>query len=176
MQYFSNSIEQIKSDYIKKIKEKISLCDEVYIYGAKIYGKSVYAFFCQNDIRINGFCVTSKVCNQEKICGYKLHTLDETLSFNKKILYVIAAQSHTAKAMIDELNKRNIISYIEPPPHNDEIFDYFFDKPVLEITPKVGCSVNCQYCPQKNFLSAYFKDNKKSEMSFDDFKFFIHLE
>lgn len=39
----------------------------------------------------------------------------------------------------------------------------------MEITPLVGCSVNCKYCPQITFLSAYYK-NRKRAMSFEDFK------
>ena len=42
----------------------------------------------------------------------------------------------------------------------------------MEITPIIGCAVNCKYCPQKLLLREYFKDNKnrKSYMTLEDFK------
>ena len=45
----------------------------------------------------------------------------------------------------------------------------------LEITTKIGCSINCVYCPQAMLLKNYFKDDKqrKSLLSLEDFKICI---
>lgn len=45
----------------------------------------------------------------------------------------------------------------------------------LEITTKIGCNINCVYCPQKLLLSKYFQENKerKSLLSLEDFKMCI---
>lgn len=42
----------------------------------------------------------------------------------------------------------------------------------VEITPTMGCSNNCKYCPQSKLLSTYFKNdkNRKSSMTLMDFK------
>lgn len=42
----------------------------------------------------------------------------------------------------------------------------------LEITTRIGCSINCVYCPQKLLATNYFRGdkNRKAELSFDDFK------
>ena len=42
----------------------------------------------------------------------------------------------------------------------------------LEITTKIGCSINCVYCPQATLLTNYFKNNKyrKNILSLADFK------
>lgn len=42
----------------------------------------------------------------------------------------------------------------------------------VEITPTMGCSNNCKYCPQSKLLSTYFKKdkNRKSSMTLSDFK------
>lgn len=42
----------------------------------------------------------------------------------------------------------------------------------LDITVKMGCKVDCRFCPQKLALSRYFKDNPKREsvLSFENFK------
>jgi len=45
-------------------------------------------------------------------------------------------------------------------------------KRVLEITTKIGCSVNCKYCPQQLLIKKYYEDNpdRQSMMDFDTFK------
>ena len=44
----------------------------------------------------------------------------------------------------------------------------------LEITTRIGCSVNCVYCPQKTLAARYMEtgnaDNKPIVMSLDTFK------
>lgn len=45
----------------------------------------------------------------------------------------------------------------------------------MEITVRMGCRVNCKYCPQKHTLSRYYKDDPKREtvMSLENYKMFI---
>ncbi len=42
----------------------------------------------------------------------------------------------------------------------------------LEITTKIGCKINCVYCPQKLLLGQYFKENslRKSMLTYEDFR------
>ena len=42
----------------------------------------------------------------------------------------------------------------------------------MEITPIVGCTINCKYCPQNTFLEQYYKNNKKRKriLTLEDFK------
>ena len=42
----------------------------------------------------------------------------------------------------------------------------------LEITTKIGCDINCKYCPQKLLISRYFSENidRPVFMSFETFK------
>ena len=42
--------------------------------------------------------------------------------------------------------------------------------PALEITPKIGCSISCAYCPQDKLIAAYSKRSSIFELSFDRFK------
>ncbi len=42
---------------------------------------------------------------------------------------------------------------------------------MMEITTVVGCKINCTFCPQKTFLTAY--DSPKRKLSLDDFKLAI---
>ncbi len=43
-------------------------------------------------------------------------------------------------------------------------------KPAMEITPLVGCSINCRYCPQSHLLKAY---KGSREMYLEDFKEYL---
>ena len=44
------------------------------------------------------------------------------------------------------------------------------DVSTLEITMKIGCSIQCKYCPQNLLIREYNKISKKIEMSFNTFK------
>lgn len=44
------------------------------------------------------------------------------------------------------------------------------DVPTLEITTKIGCAVNCRYCPQSLLVEKYSARSSKREMTFDTFK------
>ncbi|MCR5249865.1 MAG: SPASM domain-containing protein [Lachnospiraceae bacterium] len=45
----------------------------------------------------------------------------------------------------------------------------------IEITTRMGCRINCRFCPQKLALSRYYQDDPKREtvMSFEDFKAYL---
>ncbi len=42
--------------------------------------------------------------------------------------------------------------------------------PAIEITTKIGCDVNCAYCPQATIINAYSNRSKELEMNFDVFE------
>lgn len=41
---------------------------------------------------------------------------------------------------------------------------------VLEITTRIGCKINCQYCPQKLLIENYCQQQRPLEMTFETFK------
>jgi adenine C2-methylase RlmN of 23S rRNA A2503 and tRNA A37 len=44
------------------------------------------------------------------------------------------------------------------------------DMPKLEITTKIGCRVDCNYCPQQRLIGSYRKRSDIFNMSVDSFK------
>lgn len=42
--------------------------------------------------------------------------------------------------------------------------------PFFDISTNVGCSINCQYCPQLNFINEYIKRCRILKMTFETFK------
>ncbi len=43
----------------------------------------------------------------------------------------------------------------------------------IEFTTKVGCSVKCNYCPQKKFIDSYMSRSDVESLSLDNFKHFL---
>lgn len=51
-----------------------------------------------------------------------------------------------------------------------------FNRRIIEITTKVGCSINCKYCPQRLFVSRYNDNNGDIKLSISNFiKILNHL-
>lgn len=50
-----------------------------------------------------------------------------------------------------------------------------YNCPVIEVTPKIGCNVNCKYCPQDLLLKNYYKNDKNriSEMTLELYKKYL---
>lgn len=50
-----------------------------------------------------------------------------------------------------------------------------FKSPFVEITTRIGCSLNCRYCPQHILLDKYFQTdkNRQSVMSLENFKQYL---
>ena len=154
--------------YFSKIKEQSSLYDAVVIYGAGSCGKKLYSELKMRQINISNFCVTKNNVNRTKIDGLDVYSLDEIIQSKRKVLYLLAVLEISMQDDLKtELVNRGISSYIKMPRIIQSMFRPMYKQRYLEITTKVGCSVNCKYCPQNKFLKAY---HGQMEMSIDDFK------
>ena len=85
-------------------------------------------------------------------------------------LYLIGAKAPLSLEMGKCLQQYGIHSYISMPVPVECMFEEAFSLPVLEITPKAGCKIQCHFCPQKLFLKQYCTNGRSTEMSFDAFK------
>lgn len=82
-------------------------------------------------------------------------------------LGVLIAATHVYYNEIAEnLHRVGINSYMMIPP---------FEPPFIEITTKIGCSLNCRYCPQHTLITKYFESNKnrQSVISLENFKQYL---
>ena len=165
------------SRYINNVKE---LPEPRYIYGAGKVGHFLFNLFHKNNIEISGFCVTEKGDNPDNINGLNVFTLREIVKKNISPSVIIGAFQHGNSIIEKNLEEIGIEKYIKLPENNivlmlDNVEERRYNRPIIEVTPKIGCSINCRYCPQKILLREYFKNNsnRKSEMSLDDFKFFL---
>ena len=104
-------------------------------------------------------------------CGfYFVQLFNFILQLTNDMIILIGAVESTACQMEIELKKIGSLEYIMPPKHVKLFDDDKYFRPCLEITPQVGCSINCHYCPQKKFLEKYFVVDHLGVMPFAEFK------
>ena len=164
-----------KSEYINRIKQ---MPEPRYIYGAGKIGNIILELCNQNNINISGFCVTNIYENKKNLNGYPVISFKDLIITNVSPSIIVGVMQHGDRAIEESLKSEGITRYLSLPDSIvmlDRQEKERYSSPIIEVTPKIGCSNNCRYCPQKLLLSRYFKDdcNRKSEMSFDDFKFFL---
>lgn len=163
-------ISKAQRSYVTIVREKQTAFDDLIIYGAGIYGRDLNAFLRRNDIKVTGFCVTSMDFNGENVQNLPVRDLNWYKSDGKKHLFLIAATEPVNHEMIAALNNVGLPDYIDVPAYIDAIIDEAFFRPVMEITPRAGCSVHCRYCPQNLFLERYFAKTQTKVMTLDEFK------
>ncbi|WP_033171369.1 radical SAM/SPASM domain-containing protein [Selenomonas sp. ND2010] len=168
-------LDNIKSEYISAVNNYMKQDYSIVVYGAGMYGMKICQMLRNNNIPIAAIGVTNIKYNRDKMFGIRVHTIDELVNRRQKYVYLLAIKPSAQKILEDEMNSRGVNSYIKLPKYAEELFDETFFRPVIEITPRIGCSVNCHFCPQELFLRTYNKLNRdcKKEMSIDDFKYYV---
>lgn len=159
--------------YIDSVKYKNG---KKYIYGAGKVGQAIYHLCVENEIEIQGFCVTNTEQNESRIEDIPVIEFGSSIEENSVIL--IGVLEHGKSVIKEYINKYGNYQVVDCPDGILYTTQYHHNKminPTLEITPAIGCSVNCKYCPQEVFLKEYFrKENKRKKyMTLDDFKICI---
>lgn len=168
-------LENIRDEYIYAIRNYIDKGYHVVIYGAGMYGMKIASMLKRNNIPIFSIAVTSKKYNRDDIFGIQVHAIDDLIKKNERYIYLLAIKPSSQDILENEMKIRGVTSYVKLPKFAEVIFDETFFRPVIEITPKIGCSVNCHFCPQEKFIKKYYNYNHdcKREMSIDDFKRYV---
>lgn len=163
-------IQTGREKYLNKVRCMESKGYKIVLYGAGKYGKKLARYIQDNGIAVYSYCVT-ETCDAIRIIdGIPVKSITELVY--EKVLFLVAVKPPTNEAVISTLGDKNIQSYIDVPAFIDQILDFDnVDVPVtLEITPKIGCSVNCRYCPQELLINNYKKKSSVFEMSFEVFQ------
>lgn len=160
-----------KQKYIELIQKNIG--KHIYIYGAGNAAKIVYRLCKENEISIKGFCVTDISKNVNVL--YDIPVLQFDCLQDEEAVILIAIIEHGEKKIRKYIRENGNYEIIDLPENildYDEWEEQRKRNPAMEITPVIGCSVNCKYCPQKLLLTEYFKDNKdrQAKMSLEQFK------
>ncbi len=154
-------------DKAAKLRKKV---EGLYIYGIGLYGQTMYQTLMQNQIKVDGFTIT--ICKEEKnLFGLPVVGIQEIL--DKNVGLVLGLNKFNTLEVLEFLEKRrfdmDLVLYRKEFVRNEETMNR---NPMIEVTTKIGCKVNCRYCPQDLLISSYFKNNqqRKNLMELEDFK------
>lgn len=142
---------------IRNLKEKT---DQIFIYGFGSYGRNLLQILKKYEIEVDGFIVSNNQGDEvlEEIPIYQASDF-----FDKNVGYVLALNAKNSEEVKKYLKDNNIESqYII---NAGEYLEQFGEKRgtnvgSIEITPIIGCKVNCLHCPQNLLLTQYFKEDK----------------
>lgn len=155
------------------IRDLRSESKKLYIYGAGQYGRSMFRLMQKKNIAVDGFIVTV----QE----------GETSLFGLPILEfkTVTDPDVGIVAGVNSLNAIGVKKVLESSGFNmkrvvwgDKLFDNQgvrggFDQTTsaVEITTRIGCKVNCRFCPQSTLLQKYYENDadRASVMSLEMF-------
>lgn len=161
---------------IKDARELKERTGKIYIYGAGFYGKDVYRVLERNNILVDGFLVTEL---RMEVSVFDLPVLTAKDEIQKQPGIILGLSDIYAEEVLKYLSNnnfdmKNVINggkYITESGGREELRQ----SPTLEITPVLGCSVNCRYCPQDVLIKKYFeKDkNRKRVMTPEDFQIYL---
>nr|WP_289766976.1 SPASM domain-containing protein [uncultured Acetatifactor sp.] len=160
-------------DFLVKIKKLRNEVDGLYIYGAGLYGRTMYQMLARNKIKVDGFTVT--ICKEgENVLGVPVFGIQDII--NRKVGIVLGLNKFNTIEVLDYLEQNKFdmkyVLYRKEFVRNAGDECILNKNPMMEITTGIGCKVNCYYCPQKLLLDNYFKTDKKRKvmMELEDFK------
>ena len=156
---------------LKKIKQLYDEGQNIYIYGAGLWARNVFDILSSNGINVKGFIVT-KYEGRDELFGVPVKEFNVVIK-EMDIVYVLGLNQHNTKEVYQHLiknfvNKDRILCVNDIMNSNDMRVGYD-EIPTLDITTRIGCKVDCKYCPQEIFLKKYYEKDKNREsiMSID---------
>lgn len=160
-------------DFAELNKEK-----HIYIYGAGKQAVPIAEFLKENNIAIEGFCVTDIASNKKSINKIPVYQVDKIPYEDEETAFVIGVRIQLNDE-IEEILKMHGYTNFLPATHLVRYlgtYGYnFYTSPMIEITTKLGCAVNCKYCPQELYIREYLKTgNQDKVLSFENFKICIN--
>lgn len=174
MDTFEERLLLDKKRYIDFIKSNKKNIDNIFIYGAGRMAKPLALFLKENNISISGFCVSDESLNKKVEYGVPIIQIDKLDVEKEKTVFLLGVNPRLNFEVKEILKKYGYYHIVESTEYIRYYGKYqynFYMNPMMEITTKVGCSVNCKYCPQSVFLQKYFKtSNENTYMSFETFK------
>lgn len=148
-----------RAKFVKEILDLEKKISKKYIYGAGLYARNIYNILKQENIKIEGFVVTH-LNEAKKICGLPVMGIDTVI--NNNIGIIIGTNSLNRVEIIRKLKQSGFdMDYVVQGTDYIESQTMRYDgTPTMEVTTRIGCSVNCKYCPQKVLANKYFVNNK----------------
>jgi radical SAM protein with 4Fe4S-binding SPASM domain len=165
-----NVFEREKEEYIKIVMKNRGQFKKLIIYGVGTVGKILYEILEDKNIHIDAFCVTESDFNKKEEYGLPVYSIGSLQEREDDVLFLIGSEYPTNIFMINNLKSCGISHYIDVPKYAKQFKNDRFYRPILEITPQIGCPINCRYCPQELFCKCYFQDHSIKNLSIENFK------
>lgn len=161
----------------KYINEVCAMCTGCYIFGAGRVSQIVYDLMNENNVPIEAFLVTDASQNKDELFGKKVLQADNSCIDKTKptLIAVIERGEKKIRPYLEQLGYTNIIDAPDGILEYDPWEHKRARTPVIEVTAKIGCAVNCKYCPQKLLVSRYYESDKsrKGVMTLEDYKGYL---
>lgn len=171
---YQEMLQREWEEYEDSVRQALAQNRKIVLYGAGLYGRKLLKRLRASGMVVSAFAVTKVQYNLSEFSGLPVKSIDELISEKKSYFYLIAVKPASQKAIVRELTMRRISDYLPLPEHAEELLDDTFFRPVMEITPRIGCSVNCHFCPQPLLLHRYGSDHmRQREMTLADFQRYI---
>ncbi len=156
--------------FLSKIESVTAKVPKLYIYGAGLYARNIYTVLRQNNISIDGFLVTQLEGQTEL---YGLPVLQADCVLHNEIGVIIGTNSLNRVAIADKLRQSgfDMAHVIYGTDYIEKSGKRYDGSPTMQITTRIGCSVNCRFCPQSLLVQSYFAADKDREsvMSLETF-------
>jgi radical SAM protein with 4Fe4S-binding SPASM domain len=160
------------SEAIKEFIQKFEGDKRLYIYGLGIYGQNAYDILKRDGIQVDGFVMTKPDVSENK--GIRVYGLDDII--DEDCLLILGMNGKNTKDVMEILESRGFDMERVYRYHKlvesgkDRLYEHL-DLPSLEVTSRIGCGVNCKYCPQSMLIHEYTKTKDAPlVMTFETFK------
>ena len=134
--------------------------EHVYIYGYGTVGRNIHRILKENDIHADGFVVTKRSPGN----SYKETVLEASECLSGNTGFLVAMNERNAAEVLSYLEEHGIpqekIVNASKLVIGDRRICGIDGRGGFEIVTTIGCSMNCRYCSQKQFLSAYYRDDQ----------------
>lgn len=161
----------MENNFIKEVTKLKSTVSRIYVYGAGLYARNLYNILKENGIQIEGFVVTY-LEKDEKLYGLPVVSIDNVVDEN--VGFIIGTNSLNRGEILEKLRERkfNMDCVVQGTDYIEKKSKRYDGTPTMEITTRIGCSVNCKFCPQNNLIRKYYESNKNrvSNMSLEIFE------
>lgn len=174
MEKFEEKLLADKKRYIDYINQNRDKFDHIFVYGAGRMAKPFAQFLKENGILIDAFCVSDRSLNRKAELGIPILQIDDLKVNRERTVFLLGVNPRLNSEVSAILQKHGYSNVI----HSTEYIRYygkyqydFYMNPMIEITTRTGCVINCKFCPQKSFLKNYFQTgNEDKIMRFETFK------
>jgi ribosome-associated protein YbcJ (S4-like RNA binding protein) len=138
---------------------------KIYMYGTGVFARIVFKLLKDMNVSVDGFVETRP--DKSEFEGLPVYGIDELIGADCG--FILGLNSPNSRNVIHTLSAKGFdISHV--------IYGYKYvqsgkkekyEDKIIEVTTRVGCRVNCKYCPQSTLIRQYnSKTGADTEMSF----------